>query len=95
MIQLINCIANFIIAFSVTLFMVFVFSASSKMQTLHTLEKNIIKIALAITASASFFNFLTEYESGPSEVLMNCGLALIFSWGVWFHFKYFAKNHKK
>lgn len=95
MIALINSIANFVICVSVSLFMVFVFSASSKMQQLHLLERNIIKIGLATTAAGSLLNFLTFYTPGYTEVVLNCGLAIIFSWGVWFHFKYFAKKHKK
>ncbi len=92
---LINSIANIIICLSVSLFMVFVFSASSKMQQLHLLERNIIKIGLAVTAAGSLLNFLTLYTPNITEIILNCGLAVIFSWGVWFHFKYFTKNHKK
>lgn len=75
--------------------MVFVFSASSKMQQLHFLERNIIKVGLALTSASSLFNFLTLYTpKATSEILMNCGLAVIFTWGAWFHFKYFAKKNK-
>ena len=90
---LINSIANIIICVSVSLFMVFVFAASSMMHKLHFMERNIIKVGLAATAAGSLFNFLTLYTPNTSDIVMNIGLAMIFSWGVWFHFKYFAKKH--
>jgi hypothetical protein len=59
---------------------------------LHSLERRTIKVALAMTACGAFFNVLTLSNPGFSEILFNSGLAVVFIWAAWFHFKYFVKN---
>jgi len=91
-IQIINSIANLITTIGITAFVIFVFGKSNMMYTLTWLERNFIKAALAITACGSLFNLLSFREVPLSEVALNIGLAMIFSWGALFHFKYFVKK---
>jgi hypothetical protein len=90
--QLINLIANILLTIGITLFMVFVYGRSTMIDKLPFLERIIIKIALAMTACGSLFNVLTLAASHPSEILFNSGLAIVFVWAAWFHFKYFVNK---
>lgn len=92
MIIIINAIANFIITFSVAMFMIFVFGRSNMMQKVHWLERLTIKIGLALLSAGSLFSFLCLTNPPVSEVILNIGLAIVFAWGAYFHFKYFVKK---
>ena len=72
--------------------MIFVYGRSSMIDNLHSLEKWTIKIALAITTCGAFFNVLTFPKPETPEILFNSGLAIVFIWASWFHFKYFVKK---
>jgi hypothetical protein len=89
---IINAIANIIITSSVAMFMIFVFGRSNMMQTIHWLERVIIKIGLALLSAGSLFNFLTLDKPSSTELTLNIGLSIVFGWGAYFHFKYFVKN---
>ena len=92
--QLINLIANILLTIGVVLFMVFVYGRSSMIDNLHFFERVSIKVALAITACGSLFNVLTYSKAEDSQIIFNSGLAFIFIWAAWFHFKYFVKKDK-
>jgi hypothetical protein len=72
--------------------MIFIFGKSNLMHTLPWIERNFIKVALAITACGSLESFLNLTNPPLSEVVLNVGLAMIFSWGAYFHFKHFVKK---
>lgn len=86
-----NLIANLIITISVALFMIFIFGKSNMMNKVSVLERVSIKVGLALVSAGSFFNFLTASRPQNSEILLNIGLAVVFTWGAIFHFKYFVK----
>lgn len=90
--QIINAIANLITTIGITAFMIFVYGQSSKMYSLTWFERNSIKIALAVTACGSLFNLLTVRTASSPEIVLNVGLAMVFAWGAFFHFKYFVKK---
>ena len=89
---LLNAIANLIITGSVALFMIFVFGRSSMMNKIHFIERVTIRLGLALVSAGSLFNFLTFSHPQDSEVILNIGLAFVFSWAAFFHFKYFVKK---
>lgn len=90
--QTVNLIANILLTIGVTMFMVFVYGRSTMIDKLHFFERAVIKTALAMTACGAFFNVLTvAYPSFP-EIVFNSGLAIVFVWAAWFHFKYFVKK---
>ncbi len=87
-----NAIANLVITFSVAMFMIFVFGRSNMMQKVHWLESFIIKVGLAMLSSGSLLSLLTFSNPPISEIVVNVGLAIVFAWGAYFHFKYFVKK---
>ena len=89
---IINLISNLLITISVALFMIFVFGKSNMMDRVSILERVSIKAGLALVSAGSLFNFLTFSCPQDSEVIMNLGLAVVFTWGAVFHFKYFVKE---
>lgn len=92
--QIINVVANILITIGVSFFIIFVFGRSGKIDSLPSIERLIIKLALSITACGSLFNVLTGSNPQSSEIVFNVGLALIFIWGAFFHYKYFVKKDK-
>lgn len=90
----INAIANILITLSTAMFMIFVFGRSSMMQKIHWLERYTIKAGLALLSAGSLFNFLELSNPPISEVVLNTGLAMVFTWGAYFHFKYFVNKKK-
>lgn len=89
---IVNAIANLIITFSVAMFMIFVFGRSNVMRRVNWLERFIIKAGLALMSAGSLFNLLNYTNVPSSEVVLNIGLAVVFAWGAYFHFKYFVKK---
>ncbi len=76
-------------------FIVFVFGRFSIMDKLPKLEVLTIKTGLCLVASGSLFNCLTLSSPQLSEIVLNCGLAVVFLWGAIFHYRHFVKNNKK
>jgi hypothetical protein len=89
---IINAIANLIIAVSVSAFISFVFGRMSLLDKVSKIESLIVKIALCLIASGSFFSFLTLSNPQETEVVLNVGLAFLFTWAALFHYKYFVKK---
>jgi hypothetical protein len=92
MIQLINNIADLIIAISLIFFLYFVFSEDGMIQKIHFLERSFIRVALALGSSASLYDFLSQ--SNRAVFLTHLSFALIFCWGAYFHYKYFINKDK-
>jgi hypothetical protein len=94
--KLINAIANIGITISVSLFIIAVFGSNNKaINKLTFVEKWMVRIGLSVTACGALYNVLTLSVPPTSELIMNVGLAILFSWAVLFHFKYFIKKKKK
>lgn len=90
--QLINLAANTLLTVALSMFMIFVYGRSGAIDKLHFFERAVIKTALAMTASGAFLNVLTVADPSISEVVFNSGLAIVFVWAAWFHYKYFVKK---
>jgi len=92
---IINAIANIAITITVIFFIIALFGSNNKkVNALSIYEKLFIRVALSATACGSLFNVLTLSHPPITEILLNIGLALLFSWAVHFHWKYFIKNTK-
>lgn len=91
---IINAIANLIIAFSVTAFIIFVFGRFTIMDKLPKYESFLAKAGLSLTAAGAFFNFLTLSTPQLTEIVLNCGLAITFCWAAVFHYNYFVRKNK-
>lgn len=93
---IVNAIANLIIAGSVSFFIIALFGSNNKtINALSIYEKLFIRVGLSATAAGALFNVLTLSHPPLTEILLNIGLALMFSWAVYFHFKYFIIKKKK
>lgn len=89
---ILNAVCNIIICVTICIFMVFIFAKSAKMTTIPVWEQWMIKVGLAVTACGSLFNFLTLSNPPTTELILNVGLAIVFTWGVLFHYRHFAKK---
>jgi hypothetical protein len=91
--EIINLIANLLICISVTLFIIAIFGSKNKMvESMNIFEKYLIKIGLTTTSCGSLFNVLTLSTPNKTEILLNVGLSLVFTWAAYFHFKYFINK---
>ena len=89
-IKVINNIADLIIAISLIFFLYFVYNENGMIQRIHYLERLFVRVSLALGASASLYDFLSV--SNRAAFLIHLSFALIFSWGAYFHYKYFIKK---
>ena len=89
-VNLVNCIADGIITIALVFFMYFVFRDGGKISEIHFIERFMIRVSLSMSASASLYDFLTM--SNRAAFLLHVGLALTFSWGAYFHYKYYVKK---
>lgn len=90
LIKLINNLADLIIAISLIFFLYFVYNENGMIQRIHYLERAFVRISLALGASASLHDFLTQ--SNKAAFLIHVSFAMIFCWGAYFHYKYFIKK---
>lgn len=91
-----NFIANMILSFSFTGFTIFLFGrTNSKVYKLPWYKTVVVKIGLALCTSASLWNTFTFSTPNASEVVLNIGLAVLFGWASWFHYKTFVVPYQK
>jgi len=89
----INALANLIIGISMVFFIIFIFGSNNqKIKALPKYESLFIKTGLSFIACGSILSFITLSNPQFTEVLMNCGLAFVFLWGAFFHYKHFIKK---
>lgn len=96
MIGIINLFANLTLMMSVTFFIIGVFGRHSKMiEEMPIAEQYFLRTALSMLAAGAFFNVLSHPEPHITEVALHVGIAMVFSWAAWFHWKYFVKKSNK
>lgn len=87
----INFVSSLVLSGAFTAFLIFVFGRQeSKINQLPFLGILIPKIALAFCTAGALMNALTFSNPPWSEVVLNGGLALLFTWAAWFHWKFFV-----
>lgn len=92
----INLFANIIVTISVTFFIIGVFGRKSQMiEKMPIWEQYFLRVSLSILAAGSLLNVLTVSTPHLTEVVLNLGVGLVFSWAAWFHWKYFVKKSNK
>lgn len=92
----INLIANLLVTISVTFFIIGVFGRRSHMiEKMPIFEQYFLRVALATLSAGSLLNVLTVSTPHITEVILNVGVGLLFSWAAWFHWKYFVKKSNK
>ena len=89
----INLIANVMVMISVTFFIIGVFGRRSPMiDKMPMGEQYFLRVALSTLAAGSLLNVLTFSTPHATEVILNVGVGLLFTWAAWFHWKYFVKK---
>jgi protein-S-isoprenylcysteine O-methyltransferase Ste14 len=92
----INFVSSLVLTFAFTAFIIFIFGReSSKLNKLSFWNSICVKIALALCTAGALFNALTYSNPPWSEVILNIGLAILFTWASWFHFFHFVKPERK
>ena len=81
----INMVANGLLAAGVSCFMVMLYRTEGVVNKWPMVGSLFLRISLTATAAGALFNCLTASTPAPSEIMLNCGLAGIFVWGVMFH----------
>ena len=90
---IINLIANVMVTISVTFFIIGVFGRRSRViESMPIGEQYFLRVALSTLAAGSLLNVLTFSTPHATEVILNVGVGLLFTWAAWFHWKYFVKK---
>lgn len=93
---ILNLIANIILTLSGMIFFLQLYGkASSVVHKWGFISHWSLKFGLSAFVVGSFLNVLTLSRPNVTQVLMNIGLAALFTWAVMFHYKMFSKYHKK
>lgn len=94
--QTLNLLANLALMTSITFFIIGVFGRKSKMiEQMPIWEQYFLRISLSAIAAGSFLNVLTVSTPHATEVILNVGVSMVFTWAAWFHWKYFVKKSKE
>jgi hypothetical protein len=88
-----NVIANIIIAISVAGFIVMLQEPTNPVAKMTFLLRNWIKISLALTSGGALLNVVTLSTPPVSEIVLNLGLAGLFSWSYFWHLKMFKDKN--
>jgi hypothetical protein len=89
-IQVINSVADLVIAISLIFFLYFVNRDKGKMKKVNLFEAISVRIALSLGAAGSLYDALTV--GTEASFLVHVSFAMVFIWGAHFHYKYFIKG---
>jgi len=90
MINLINSTANLVVCIAIFVLIVDIYTSTSSPISRYPMFKTFhVKAGLSLTAAGSLFNVLADFTPAWSEVILNIGLAFLFSWIVIFYQRYF------
>ena len=86
-----NFIANIILTIAFTMFVLFVFGRSnSRIYDLPWYKTIAVKIGLCLCTMGAMLNALTMSNPPISEIILNTGLAVMFTRAAWFHYRTFV-----
>ena len=84
---IVNLVANVIIALSTTGFMALLRHDKSPIEHMPFLIKTWIRVSLGLIASGSLLSAMKLSDPVASEVIVNMGLASMFTWALFWHKK--------
>ena len=94
--MLVNFISCLILTGAFTAFLIFVFGRkNSKIYSLPFPQSLLPKVGLAFCTAGALMNALTLSNPAWTEVCLNFGLAVLFSWAAYFHWCQFVKIKPK
>ena len=92
----INVVANMVLAVAFTMFIIFVFGrTNSRIYQLPWYKTILVKAGLCLCTVGAFLNALTLSDPQASEVILNVGLGIMFTWAAWFHYRTFVIPYKQ
>lgn len=89
---IINVVANVIMAISTTGFMALLRHEKSPIEHMPFVIKTWIRISLGLIASGSLLSAIRISNPVASEVIVNIGLASIFTWALFWHKNRWVNN---
>lgn len=89
---IINVLANVIIAISTTGFMALLRHEKSPIEYMPFVIKTWIRLSLGLIASGSLLSAIKLSNPAFSEVIVNIGLASMFTWALFWHKKRWVNN---
>jgi hypothetical protein len=85
MATLLNAVASGIIAVSITGFIAMLQAEGNPITRMPFVVRGWIKISLAVVAAGALMNVLSLSTPAWSEIVLNMGLAGLFSWAFFWH----------
>lgn len=87
----INFISSLILTLSFTAFIIFIFGRpNSKLNDMPWYKTVLVKLGLCFCTAGALLNALTFSDPPWTEVVLNTGMAMVFSWAAYFHYKQFV-----
>lgn len=91
--QILNLIANIILTISGMIFILLLYGRDESVVNRWKFANHWgLKFGLASFVSGTLGNALLFEKTSDSQILTNVGLAAIFTWSVFFHYKIFNKK---
>lgn len=81
----INFIANIVLTTSVSIFTIFLYRTDGVVRKWPLTGSYLLRIALVAIAVGGLGNCLILSTPPHTEIILNLGMAALFSWAAWFH----------
>jgi hypothetical protein len=81
----VNLVASVLIAISVTGFMFLIQHEDSPVMKMNFFMRSWIRLSLVAMAAGGLFNVVTLSTPHWSEILLNAGIGLLFTWAFYWH----------
>jgi len=81
----INFIANIVLTVSVSIFTIFLYRTDGVVRKWPLTGSYLLRIALVAIAVGGLGNCLILSTPPHTEIILNLGMAALFSWAAWFH----------
>lgn len=92
----VNFAANIILCAAFAAFLIFIFGReNSIIYKLKGVSTIFLKVGLSMCSTAALLNIITMSNPTWTEILLNVGLAILFTWSAWFHYVRFVVPWKK
>jgi len=89
---IINAVSNLVLTVGFCAFLIFLFGReNSFIHKLKGLNTIFVKVSLSVCTAGALYNLLTLSNPPVSEIVLNFGLAMLFSWAAWFHYWRFVR----
>lgn len=88
-----NVIANILITLSIAGFLVMLQEETNPVAKMPFLLRTWIKISLALTSGGALLNVVTLSTPPMSEIILNLGLAGLFTWSYFWHLQMFKDKN--